>query len=71
MGSKTRNIASQVLFFAGMSRNKLHFFVCFTEALVSQGTHRANFAIYMKKMKTKSFDVYSEEIKRNEVLDIP
>ena len=55
-----------------MSRNKLHFFVArFTVDLVSQGTGLANFTICMNKMKTKSFNIYSEEIKRDEVVDIP
>ena len=58
--------------FAEMSRNKLHFFVAhFTVDLVSQGTSQANFTICINKMKTKSFDIYSEEIKRDEVVDIP
>ena len=55
-----------------MSRNKLHFFVArFTVDLVSQGTSLANFTICINKMKTKSFNIYSEEIKRDEVVDIP
>ena len=54
-----------------MLQNKLHFFaVRFTIALVSQATSRANFTIYMNKMNIKSFDIYFEEIKRNEVLNI-
>ena len=58
--------------FAAMLRNKLHFFVDrFTVDLVSQGTSLANFTICTNKMKTKSFDIYSEEIKRDEVVDIP
>ena len=58
--------------FAAMSRNKLHFFVArFTVDLVSQATSLANFTLCINKMKTKSFDIYSEEIKRNEVVDIP
>ena len=48
--------------FAAMSRNKLHFFVArFT----------VDFAICINKIKTKSSDIYSEEIKRDEVVDIP
>ena len=58
--------------FAAMSRNKLHFFVArFTVDLVCQGTSVANFTICINEMKTKSFDIYSEEIKRDEVVDIP
>jgi len=58
--------------FAAMSRNKLHFLVArFTVALVSQGKSPANFTICINKMKTISFDIYSGEIKRDEVVDIP
>ena len=64
MGSKTCNITFRV--------KQVHFFVArCTKALVSQATSLANFTISINKMKTKSFDMYSEEIKRNEVLDIP
>ena len=59
-----------------MSLNKFHFFVAgFIVALVSQATSRANFTIklyiHVNKMKAKSFDIYSEAIKRNDMLDIP
>ena len=55
-----------------MSRKKLHFFVAhFTVDLVSQATSLANFTICINKVKTNSFDIYSEGIKRNEVVDIP
>jgi len=58
--------------FEVMSRNKFHFFVAhFTVDLVSQATSPANFTICINKMKTKSFVIYSEEITRNEVVDIP
>jgi len=58
--------------FAAMSRNKLHFYVaCLTTDLASQATSLANFTVCINKMKTKSFDIYSDEIKRNEVVDIP
>ena len=58
--------------FAAMSRNKLHFFVAhFTVDLVSQGTSLANLTICINKMRTKSFYIYSEEIKRDEVGVIP
>jgi len=58
--------------FAAMSRNNFHSFVAhFTVDLVSQATSLANFTICINKMKTKSFVIYSEEITRNEVVDIP
>ena len=58
--------------FAAMSRNKLHCFVArFTIDLGSQGKSLANFTICINKMKTKSFDIYSDKIKRGEVVDIP
>ena len=51
-------------------RNIAFFVARFAIALVSQATSLANFTIYTNKMKTESLDIYSEEIKRNEVLDI-
>ena len=58
--------------FAAMSRNKLHCFVArFTIDLGFQGKSLANFTICINKMKTKSFNIYSDKIKRGEVVDIP
>ena len=39
-------------------------------SVIEQYTSLANFTICINKMKTKSFDIYSEEIKRDEVVDI-
>jgi len=58
--------------FAAISRNKFHFFVAhFKVDLVSQATSLANFTIWINKMKTKIFLIYSEDITRNVVVDSP